>query len=131
MTIPNIKQGGYRSKPDGFLHLNNFAHSMKSGMAGAIYERILTRKQQDTFCELMVELATSEMATQAEFKQLYHFKHGVYRFDKDFLIQHFKRMFYGYMKLINRSPSAVVAMATTGELIDVAQNGGIAKVKFK
>ena len=79
----------------------------------------------------MVELSTSEMATQAEFKQLYHFKHGVYRFDKDFLIQHFKRMFYGYMKLINRSPSAVVAMAPTGEIIDVAQNGGIANVKFK
>lgn len=131
MAFPRIKQGGSRSLPDGYLHLNNFAHSLRSGMAGALYERMMTKKQQRTVDELMLELATQEMARQAEFKQLFHFKHGVYRFDKDFLDANFKALVYGYLRLIRQSASGMAAMAVTGEIIELTQNGGIPKVRFK
>lgn len=128
---PRIKQGGSRSLPDGFLHLNNYSHSLRSGMAGVMFERVFTPQQRETVCELLRELATEEMARSVDFKQLFHFKHGVYRFEKDFLDQNFKGMVYGYMKLVHKSASALMAMAVTGEIIELYQNNGIPKVRFK
>lgn len=128
-----IKQGGTRGLPDGFLHLNNFAHSTKSGIAGALYERVFTKRQQETFIKLLVELATQEIKAMPNetFVQLYHIKHGAYRFHKDFLIKHFKGMIYGYLKLVRASGSNMAAMAVTREVIDLYQSNSIPKVRFK
>lgn len=130
MIMPNLKQGGCRSKPDGFLHLNNFCHSVKSGLAGCMFERVFTDKQRTTIESILIELASQEMARAVDFKQLFHYKHNVYRFEKEFLIQNFQRVVYGYCKITRLSASATMALAVTGEIIEVANTQGIAKVKM-
>jgi len=129
MSFPNMKQGGYRSKPDGFLHMNNYAHSVKSGIAGVLFERIMTTQQRNSIEELLREVALVEMARSGT--PLFHFKHNVYRFEKEFLHANFKRMVYAYLKLTKKSASTMLAMAATGELIEVCQNGGIPQIRFK
>lgn len=130
MQFPSTKQGGYRSKPDGYLHLNNFSHSTKSGLAGSLFERVFNSKQRETIEAILLELANQEMARQAVFKQLYHYKHNVYRFDKQFLVDNFQRIVYGYCKITRLGASSLMAMAVTGEIIKVTQEKGIAKVSM-
>lgn len=134
MQYPSLKQGGTRQLPDGYLHLNNFSHSVKSGMAGVIFERVLTAPQQSTFEEILMHLAGS-IADQAKLPITMYFKKtskGVVRFNKKFLIAHFKRTFYGYMNLVRKQGASLLAVAATNELLDLYADGqGIPTVRFK
>lgn len=124
-----IKQGGYRSMPDGFLHLNNFSHSVKSGIAGSIYERVLTSDQQKAFQRLMFELAIKLQNERGE--TLVHEKHDTYRYKKEFLMESFKTMLYGYLKLVRKQPNVMLSLAVTGEIMQVAEESGIPTLRFK
>lgn len=110
----------YRKKSDGFLHLNNYAHSMRSGMAGVIYERMLTKSQQDNVQEFLFDLAEARQVM---------FKHNVWRFDIDFLNKEFKRIVYGYLQLIRKQPSVLFAMASSKEIMDLEDP--LPKLRFK
>lgn len=107
----NRAQGNGRAKPDGFLHLNNFSHVPRSGLAGAIYERVMTEKQRE-----LVELTLLELAQGSGDK--FHFKHNVWRFRKDFLIEHFSHVVYSVMRSIRKSASQEVSIAVAREELD-------------
>lgn len=110
----------YRKKSDGFLHLNNYSHSMRSGMAGVIYERLLTKNQQDNVQEFLFDLAEAEQL---------NFKHNVWRFDIDFLNKEFKRIVYGYLQLVRKQSSVLFSMAATKEIMDLEDP--LPKLRFK
>ncbi|WYW00468.1 hypothetical protein Roomu1_00017 [Pseudomonas phage vB_PpuP-Roomu-1] len=85
-------QGGHRSKPDGFLHIQNFTVTKASGMAGAIYAYVLDEHQQHAVECLLVEraIALEEAAGPEWAGAAHHFKHGQWRFRKAFLKENFK-----------------------------------------
>lgn len=99
--------GNGRAKPDGFLHLNNFSHVKQSGLAGVLYDRVMTEQQQE-----LVELTLLELSQGSEFA---HFKHEVWRFDKKFLRDHFKSVVYSVYRSIRKSPAQEVSMAISRE----------------
>ncbi|WYW04364.1 hypothetical protein Kurepalu2_00017 [Pseudomonas phage vB_PpuP-Kurepalu-2] len=93
----NIAQGNTRSKPDGFLHIQNFTVTKHSGMAGVVYIHILDAHQQSVVEGLLIERAISQAV---EGEELHHFKHDVWRFRKDFLKANFKEVVHATTKII-------------------------------
>lgn len=87
-------QGGTRSLPDGFLHIQNFTVTKASGMAGCVYVHILDDHQRHVVESILIEHACAREERAArngnEFLCLHHFKHGHWRFDKRFLNDAFK-----------------------------------------
>lgn len=106
-----LKQGGWRSKPDGFLHLNNFAHTQASGLAGVLYERVFTERQQEIVLKALLELAPEESIM---------FEHEVWRFKKEFLKENFKGIVYGTVKLLRKSAAQMMSMAIVSEEMEVS-----------
>lgn len=104
--------GNGRAKPDGYLHLNNYSHVKQSGLAGVLYERVMTEKQQE-----LVELTLLELSQGSESA---HFKHDVWRFSKKFLHEHFKSVVYSVYRSIRRSPAQEVSMAISREQLQEA-----------
>lgn len=111
-------QGNKRSNPDGFLHLNNFSHVKASGLAGVLFERIFSERQQDIVEEVLIELAGPDNRM---------FKHDCWRFKKEFLIENFKSVVYGACDLLKISASAMLAIASMQERADVVPHS----FKFK
>ncbi|NVZ18519.1 hypothetical protein HX794_02565 [Pseudomonas costantinii] len=103
----NLSQGNGRAKPDGFLHLNNFSHVRQSGLAGVLYERLMTVKQQE-----LVELTLLELAGPGSNA---HFKHEVWRFKKSFLKDHFIHVVYSVYRSVRKSPAQEISMAISRE----------------
>lgn len=99
------KQGGTRSLPDGFLHIQNFTVTKASGMAGCVYVHILDEHQRSIVEGILIEqaVAREERAARAgnEFLLLHHFKHGQWRFDKRFLKDAFKSAVHNATKVMH------------------------------
>ena len=107
MSMPNMSQGKPRALPDGFLHLNNYSHVRQSGLAGVLYERVFTQRQQE-----IVEAALLELG---EFHKDYHFKHNVWRFRKEFLHEYFIGVVYGTTRLLRKGAAAMMSIAIVEE----------------
>ncbi|WP_155499996.1 hypothetical protein [Pseudomonas chlororaphis] len=110
----NRAQGNGRAKPDGFLHLNNYSHVRQSGLAGVLYERLMTEKQQELVELTLIELATPQVGCELS-REVCHFKHEVWRFRKDFLNEHFKSVVYSVFRSIKKSPAQEISMAISRE----------------
>lgn len=108
MRNVHMAQGKMRSKPDGFLHLNNFSHIAASGMAGVLFERIFTERQQEIVGCTLLEIAGND-------PEIVHFKHNVWRFKKEFLLEHFQSVVYGTCRLLRKSPALLASIAITEE----------------
>ncbi|WP_426101444.1 hypothetical protein [Pseudomonas sp. PSPC3-3] len=108
----NRAQGNGRAKPDGFLHLNNFSHVRQSGLAGVLYERLMTVKQQELVELTLLELAATQAATTESYA---HFKHEVWRFKKSFLKDHFVHVVYSVFRSVRKSPAQEISMAISRE----------------
>lgn len=107
-----MTQGKPRSLPDGFLHLNNFSHVRQSGIAGCLFERVFTERQQE-----IVESALRLLARDDP--KLVHHKHNVWRFNKEFLIENFAATVYGACRLLRKQPAAMMSVAMTHEELNV------------
>lgn len=131
-------QGNFRSRPDGWLHLWNFAATKPSGMAGALVNHILDDKQREIVEMVMVQramvieqlLATSHEELeeiqrdpnhpkrQVRFEE----KHNCWRFRKQFLIENFKIVVYSSMYSVGRNAAAAASHAINREYIQVMRN---------
>ena len=85
----NLAQGGFRSMPDGFLHIQNFTVTKASGMAGCVYVHILTDNERTAVEALLV--AKAQALEEISGVEVCHFKHGVWRFKKSFLKEAFAK----------------------------------------
>jgi hypothetical protein len=94
----NRAQGNTRRAPDGFLHIQNFTVTKHSGMAGVVYTHILDAHQQSLVEGLLIELACSD--TNHKGQEFHHFKHGVWRFRKDFLKKNFREVVHASTKVM-------------------------------
>lgn len=112
MRKPHMSQGKPRALPDGFLHLNNYSHVASSGLAGVLYERVFTERQQEIVGCALLELAKDD-------PKLVHFKHNVWRFQKEFLKEHFQPTVYAACRLIRRRPAEMLSVAITHEELAV------------
>lgn len=125
-----LAQGNTRSKPDGFLHLWNFAATKSSGLAGALFNYVMTARQRDIVESALIELAdkqTGRLTFSPEDPEPYaHFKHDTWRFRKDFLQTHFQSVVYGTFKLFRKSPAELMSIEINREFLQV--DG--AKVRF-
>lgn len=83
------KQGGTRSLPDGFLHIQNFTVTKAAGVEAVVW-KLMSKEQKD-----LVELVLIERSLQCDaFKYLgvevKNFKHDTWRFKKTFLENNFR-----------------------------------------
>lgn len=112
----NRAQGKPRAKPDGYLHLQNYSVTRASGMAGALFNYLMTPRQEE-----IVEAALLELAQKQDFKvnprPVAIFKHDCWRFDKDFLALTFKPVVYGTFKLIRQNASERMAVEINREYL--------------
>lgn len=106
-----IAQGGFRKKPDGYLHLNNYSHVKASGLAGVLYERVFTERQQEIVEKALIEIAKGE---ECHFNEV----HNAWRFRKEFLHANFKGVVYGTVRLLRKSAAQMMSMAIVGEELD-------------
>lgn len=104
-------QGGFRKKPDGYLHLNNFSHVKASGLAGVLFERVFNERQQEIVEKALIEIAKGD---ECQFNE----HHNCYRFRKEFLVLHFKGVVYGTVRLLRKSAAQMMSMAIVGEELD-------------
>lgn len=91
----NRAQGNTRQAPDGFLHIQNFTVTKHAGMAGVVYTHILDDHQRSLIEGLLIERAISLKGDE-----LHHFKHGVWRFRKEFLKANFKEVVHATTKIM-------------------------------
>lgn len=98
----NRAQGNTRQAPDGFLHIQNFTVTKHSGMAGVVYTHILDAHQKGLVEGLLIERAISfEQSAGIEWtNSAHHFKHGVWRFRKEFLKGNFKEVVHATTKIM-------------------------------
>ena len=126
-----IKQGGTRSLPDGYLHLNNYSHSTKSGLAGSLYERVMTDRQRKLVVNCLLEIADKETKAQKYDVDIYMFKHDTYRFHKEFLNEHFKPVVYGCYKFIHKSPASEISMSVVKEQVQLDSVHNVGKAAYR
>lgn len=91
------KQGGTRSLPDGFLHIQNFTVTKASGMAGCVYVHIMTENERTAVEAILVSRA--EALQEISGIEVCHFKHGVWRFKKSFLKENFVKVVHSTTRL--------------------------------
>lgn len=112
----NRAQGKMRSLPDGYLHLQNFAVTKPSGMAGALFNYVMSERQK-----VIVESALLELAHKQDLavnpRPVAIFKHDCWRFDKAFLQVAFKPVVYGSFKLLRRNASEQMAIEINREYL--------------
>lgn len=92
----NLAQGNTRSLPDGFLHIQNFTVTKHSGMAGVVYIHVLDAHQRSLVEGLLIERAISFSLLDGQ--ERHHFKHGCWRFHKDYLKENFKEVVHAMTK---------------------------------
>ncbi|WYW04270.1 hypothetical protein Kompost2_00020 [Pseudomonas phage vB_PpuP-Kompost-2] len=93
----NLAQGNTRSLPDGFLHIQNFTVTKHAGMAGVVYIHIMDAHQKQLVEGLLIERAIT--VGNLLKTECHHFKHGVWRFQKEFLRLHFREVVHAMTKL--------------------------------
>lgn len=89
-----MAQGGFRRKPDGYIHLNNFSNTKHSGILGAVYNICLDKDLQGQVEGELIRNAANWEYQKGELEGAagsYHQDHEVWRFRKDFLKDEFKR----------------------------------------
>jgi hypothetical protein len=118
-----MAQGNTRAKPDGFLHLWNFAATKKAGMAGALFNYVLTERQCDIVEAALIELSEKGLQQPAA---IFNDLHDTWRFRKEFLEANFKPVLYGTFKLIRKNAAELMALKVNREYLATAQ----AKVTF-
>lgn len=94
----NLAQGNTRSAPDGFLHVQNFTVTKHAGMAGVVFIHILDDHQKSLVEGLLIERAIT--VSELDVEERHHFKHGVWRFRKDFLRNNFKEVVHATTKIM-------------------------------
>lgn len=119
-----MAQGNTRSKPDGYLHLWNFAATKGSGLAGALFNYVMTNRQRGIVEAALIELAekqaqreTHEGHCAVSTEMFAHYKHEVWRFRKEFLLANFKSVVYGTFKLFRRNASELMAIEINREYL--------------
>lgn len=117
----NFAQGNTRSKPDGFLHLWNFAATKGSGLAGALFNYVMTDRQRSIVESALIELADKQDSQDPEGAPTVHFKHDAWRFRKVFLRDNFKEVVYGTFKLFRRNASELMAIEINREYLRTVQ----------
>ena len=119
MSFPRA-QGNGREMPDGYLHLNNYSHVMASGIAGSIFERVMSKRQQEIVERILLERCGHNVLSAEPVDGLnVIFKHNVYRFRKTFLHENFKDVVYATLKASKKPAGQVLSMAATKELLEV------------
>ncbi|WP_087502359.1 hypothetical protein [Pseudomonas sp. SID14000] len=125
-------QGNTRSAPDGFLHLWNFAATKGSGLAGCLFNYVMSARQKDIVESALLEIADKQAQTDSPEGRPYdpelyaHFKHETWRFQKGFLLANFKAVVYGSFKLFRRNASEQMAIEINREYLQTE----VAKVRF-
>lgn len=94
----NFAQGNTRSAPDGFLHVQNFTVTKHAGMAGVVFIHILDDHQKSLVEGLLIERAIT--VSELDGEERHHFKHGVWRFRKDFMKNNFKEVVHATTKIM-------------------------------
>lgn len=112
-----MAQGNTRSKPDGFLHLWNFAATKSSGLAGALYNYAMTDRQREVVETALIERAEKQDLLDPNGAPTAHIKHETWRFKKEFLQAHFKGVVYGTFKLFRRNASEQMAIQINREYL--------------
>ncbi|MEJ3666497.1 hypothetical protein [Stutzerimonas stutzeri] len=112
-----LAQGNTRSKPDGFLHLWNFAATKGSGLAGALFNYAMTERQREVVETALIERAEKQDKLDPKGAPTAHIKHETWRFKKDFLMEHFKPVVYGTFKLFRRNASEQMAIKINHEYL--------------
>lgn len=118
-----LAQGNTRSKPDGYLHLWNFAATKSSGLAGALFNYVMTERQREVVETALIERAEKQVTTG---EPLWHERHETSRFRKDFLMDQFKPVVYGTFKLFRRNASELMSIEINREYLQTEA----AKVRF-
>ncbi|QJD54608.1 hypothetical protein PssvBMR1_gp15 [Pseudomonas phage MR1] len=93
----NYAQGKPRRLPDGFLHIQNFTVTKHSGMAGVVYTHVMSVAQREIVESLLIERAITFENIDGITR--HHFKHGVWRFRKDFLKENFREVVHATTKV--------------------------------
>lgn len=99
----NYAQGNTRSKPDGFLHIQNFTVTKHSGAAGFLYAKVMTKEQQKLVEDALVLQYTINGYCNGH-KGAWDEAHGCNRFPKGFLKARFKPTVYAVYEALNRCP---------------------------
>jgi hypothetical protein len=95
----NRTQGGTRSLPDGFLHIQNFTVTKDSGIASAVWKHAMDERQRT-----LVEWVLIEMAG-ANILNVHRFKHGCWRFKKEFLQVNFEWAVFKVCQVLRKDPA--------------------------
>lgn len=94
-------QGNTRSKPDGFLHVQNFTVTKAAGIAAAVWVHALDEHQRGLVEGILMELARDNPLKV-------HVKHGTIRFRKEFLQVNFEWAVFKLCRAICLDPAQVV-----------------------
>ncbi|WP_165672907.1 hypothetical protein [Metapseudomonas otitidis] len=120
-------QGKPRAKPDGYLHLQNFAVTKAAGLAGALFNHLMEPRQKVIVEAALLELAQKQdLTTHPRPVAVFTEAHDCYRFDKEFLAAAFKPVVYGTYRLIRRNASEQMSIAINREYLQTEK----AKVRW-
>ena len=106
------KQGGTRSLPDGFLHVQNFTVTKASGVGGIIWQ-LFDDNQKGIVEAVMIERAIACDANRYFDVEAHHFKHGQWRFRKSFLKANFTLVVLNTCTICKVSPAQLLAEQIT------------------
>ncbi|ADV35674.1 conserved hypothetical protein [Pseudomonas phage phiIBB-PF7A] len=98
----NRAQGNTRSKPDGFLHIQNFTVTKHAGIAGAVWVHVFDDHQRGLVEGILIELAVENG------RGVHHFKHNCWRFKKEFLQVNFEWAVFKLAQAVRMDPAQVL-----------------------
>ncbi|WYW00651.1 hypothetical protein Vasula_00014 [Pseudomonas phage vB_PpuP-Vasula] len=98
----NRAQGNTRSKPDGFLHIQNFTVTKAAGIAASVWVHVMDDHQRRLVEGILIELAVHNG------RPVHHFKHDVWRFDKRFLQVNFEWAVFKVCQAIHLEPASAL-----------------------
>lgn len=102
----NRAQGNTRQAPDGFLHIQNFTVTKHAGIAAVVWSHAFDDHQKGIVESLLIELACSNPVGD-----VHHFKHGAWRFRKEFLKVNFEWAVFKLAQAIKLDPASMLYQA--------------------
>lgn len=94
-------QGNTRSKPDGFLHVQNFTVTKAAGIAAAVWVHTFDDHQRRLVEGVLLELAEKRI-------EKVHVKHETLRFSKAFLMVNFEWAVFKVAQTIRLNPAKII-----------------------
>ncbi len=94
-------QGNTRSRPDGFLHVQNFTVTKAAGIAAAVWVHAFDDHQKALVEGVLLELAEKR-------PEKCHVKHGTVRFHKGFLQVNFEWAVFKVAQSIRVNPAKII-----------------------